>query len=156
MVENEAIPVTFQVMDWNRLEKHELVGFAMISSAELRLLLDQDTGYECHLALPVLKAGAVVEGVDHHKCHLKVTVKVLQALPKPAVAHPKKRVSKALPPSIIIFARLGEFLCLQNPPGPRSNIELVFLSQTLSQISNLICKNFSALESRSLLIGLVH
>ena len=93
MVENEASPVTFQVMDWNRVEKHELVGFAMISSEELRSLLEEDTGYECQLAPPVIKAGAVVEGHDHHKCRLKLAVKVLKAVPRTAVAPKKKKVN---------------------------------------------------------------
>jgi hypothetical protein len=94
MVENEASPVTFQVMDWNRVEKHELVGFAMISSADLRSLLEEDIGHECQLAVPVIKAGTVVEGHDHHKCHLNLLVKVLKAAPRTVAVPKKKRVSK--------------------------------------------------------------
>ncbi len=94
MVENEGIPVTFQVMDWNRLEKHELVGFAMINSTELCSLLEEGTGYECRLALPVIKAGTAVEGNDRHRCHLNVLVKVLRPAPKLAVNPKKKRVSR--------------------------------------------------------------
>jgi Ca2+-dependent lipid-binding protein len=91
-VENEASPVTFHVMDWNRVEKHELVGVAMISSAELRSLLDEETGYECQLVLPVIKSGTLVEGHDRHKCQLNLLVKVLKAAPRAAVAPKKKRV----------------------------------------------------------------
>jgi Ca2+-dependent lipid-binding protein len=93
MVENEENPVTFQVMDWNRVEKHELVGFAMISSSDIHSLLEEDNGYECHLSVPVIKAGTVVEGHGHHKCHLNLTVKVLKAFPRAAAAPQKKRVS---------------------------------------------------------------
>ena len=74
MVENEANPVTFQVMDWNRMEKHEQVGFAMISSGDLSSLLEEDTGHERQLSVPVIKEGSVVEGHDRHKCQLNLNV----------------------------------------------------------------------------------
>jgi hypothetical protein len=77
-VDSESSPVTFEVMDWNLIGKHELVGMGTIAMADLRWLFQAEAGQERLLAVPVMKAGVIVEGHDRKQCQLNLTVKVVQ------------------------------------------------------------------------------
>ncbi len=66
-------------MDWNRVGKHELVGLSTIAMKDLRWMFQAQAGQQRQLAVPVMKAGAVVEGHDHQGCQLNLVVKVLQS-----------------------------------------------------------------------------
>ena len=86
-VDNQSTPVTFEVMDWNRVGKHELVGLGTIAMADLRWLFQAEAGQERQLAVPVVKGGVVVEGNDRKECQLNLVVKVMSsAVPSPQQA----------------------------------------------------------------------
>jgi hypothetical protein len=78
-VDNESTPVTFEVMDWNRVGKHELVGLGTIAMADLRWLFQAGAGQQRQIAVPVMKAGAAVEGHDRQECHLNFVVNLMSS-----------------------------------------------------------------------------
>ena len=71
--------MTFEVMDWNRVGKHELVGLGTIAMADLRWLFQAGAGQQRQIAVPVMKAGAAVEGNDHKECHLNFVVNLMSS-----------------------------------------------------------------------------
>ncbi len=90
-------------MDWNRVGKHELVGLSTIAMKDLRWMFQAQAGQQRQLAVPVMKAGAVVEGHDHQGCQLNLVVKVMpSAVPAP---------QQASYPFLLSRRRVIEFNC---------------------------------------------
>ena len=77
---NKEQLITFEVMDWNRLEAHETVGFACIQYDDLISLLQENFGYERQISAPVTKAGVAVSGHDRKPSHLILKMKVVNAI----------------------------------------------------------------------------
>ena len=66
-------------MDWNRVGKHELVGMGTIAIADLRWLFRAEEGQQRQIAVPVMKAGVVVEGNDRKQCQLNLVVNIMSS-----------------------------------------------------------------------------
>jgi hypothetical protein len=113
VVEDTSLSVSFEVMDWNRIEKHETVGYASIPAAELVSLALEEGGHERPVSLPIIKGGVAVNGHDHKHSQLNVRLRVIQPMPPqlmPAAVHKPVRVSRI--PSLLLFLLFLFFLFL--------------------------------------------
>ena len=93
-------------MDWNRVEKHELVGLGTIATADLRQLFQSEVGQERQLAVPVMNGGVAVEGNDRKKCQLNLMIK---RMPSATPATQQARHPVALCETNPLFCRLCSF-----------------------------------------------
>lgn len=80
------------MIDWNRLEKHEIVGYASVPDQELRLLVEEETGHEREIAVPIVKGGVAVCGHDHKPSLLHLKLKLIRPMPRPSPATAPKHV----------------------------------------------------------------
>jgi hypothetical protein len=97
-------------MDWNRIEKHETVGYASIPASELLSLAREERGHERPVTLPIIKGGVAVNGHDHKHSQLNVKLRIVQPMPPqlmPAAVQKPVRVSRT---SVFLFLPFFCFL----------------------------------------------
>jgi hypothetical protein len=111
-------PLSLFVMDWNRLEKHQLIGIATIPEADLIALSRHDAGHESGVSLPVIKDGKPVVGHDAAECVLRLKLKVVEGLPRPVpLSLSGSQAGRAL--------NVAESLTASTMPEPASASQLV-------------------------------